>query len=571
MEENTSPHPVQQDDGNKGTNTQIREEKKEEESSVWYSFFLNHPVASLLFTIFLIYMGYSFYTMFFPPSAGYRSAYKPSDIFQLNATLIYGTTKVLVNSHNFSFAQVTSTPLSTNISLPMFFVEKLKMNETVFFEATIKPTSRHDNRTKVFKTPILRNFIPKPSTHNLMTNSTNNKNSLLNEKNTIQNTIQRSDNFTLGTIPYFEINFMKQVVDPHHIPPQYTEFRYSVVGKYVYPVIFHNQFWLIKDYYNPINETTENISIVLNIREIGYFAWIMTKSFETSFSMYDKVGMMAQAEMDEMKRMLLETNIFLLSVTMVVSLLHSVFDFLAYKNDFQFWRKKSTFRGISVKTVIISLIIQIVVFLYLLDNDTSYLILVSEVVGIAMTFYKLSRVFSFNFQGNGHFVEYKDKNYEKSQTKQYDDVAIKYLGIACIPLCIGYSIYSLYYNEFKSWYSFVLSSFVGVIYTFGFLQMTPQLFINYKLKSVADLPWRVFIYKFLNTIVDDLFAFIIKMPLLHRIACFRDDVVFVIYLYQRWIYPVDKNRMDSMKWEDDEGLVKENKEENNIENHEKND
>jgi len=29
---------------------------------------------------------------------------------------------------------------------------------------------------------------------------------------------------------------------------------------------------------------------------------------------------------------------------------------------------------------------------------------------------------------------------------------------------------------------------------------------------------------------------------LHRIAVFRDDVIFVIYLYQRWIYPVDRAR-----------------------------
>jgi len=53
---------------------------------------------------------------------------------------------------------------------------------------------------------------------------------------------------------------------------------------------------------------------------------------------------------------------------------------------------------------------------------------------------------------------------------------------------------------------------------------------------------RSLIYKFLNTIVDDFFSFIIKMPTLHRLACFRDDVVFVILLYQYYLYPVDKKR-----------------------------
>ena len=74
--------------------------------------------------------------------------------------------------------------------------------------------------------------------------------------------------------------------------------------------------------------------------------------------------------------------------------------------------------------------------------------------------------------------------------------------------------------------------------------MTPQIFINYKKKSVGQLPWKAFVYKALNTFIDDLFAFVIKMPTMHRLAVFRDDLVFLILLYQRWIYPVDKTRSD---------------------------
>ena len=72
----------------------------------------------------------------------------------------------------------------------------------------------------------------------------------------------------------------------------------------------------------------------------------------------------------------------------------------------------------------------------------------------------------------------------------------------------------------------------------GFIMMTPQLFINYKLKSVAHLPWRMMTYKALNTFIDDIFAFVIKMPTMYRLGCFRDDIVFFIFLYQRYIYRV---------------------------------
>jgi hypothetical protein len=32
-----------------------------------------------------------------------------------------------------------------------------------------------------------------------------------------------------------------------------------------------------------------------------------------------------------------------------------------------------------------------------------------------------------------------------------------------------------------------------------------------------------------------LYSFCIKMPFLHRLACFRDDVVFLVFLYQVWL------------------------------------
>ena len=32
------------------------------------------------------------------------------------------------------------------------------------------------------------------------------------------------------------------------------------------------------------------------------------------------------------------------------------------------------------------------------------------------------------------------------------------------------------------------------------------------------------------------------MPTMHRLSCFRDDVVFIVYLVQRRVYPVDRRR-----------------------------
>jgi len=58
------------------------------------------------------------------------------------------------------------------------------------------------------------------------------------------------------------------------------------------------------------------------------------------------------------------------------------------------------------------------------------------------------------------------------------------------PLVVGQALYSLLYDRHRGWYAWLLSSLVSFVYVFGFAQQTPQLYVNYRLKSVAHLPWR---------------------------------------------------------------------------------
>jgi Cleft lip and palate transmembrane protein 1 (CLPTM1) len=132
----------------------------------------------------------------------------------------------------------------------------------------------------------------------------------------------------------------------------------------------------------------------------------------------------------------------------------------------------------------------------------------------------------------------------EEKTKEYDAIAFKYLYMVAVPLLLAYAIYSVIYEEHKSWYSFIITWLVGSVYAYGFLMMVPSLYINYRLKSVAHMPAKAMTYKFLNTFIDDLFAFTIKMPILHRLATLRDDVIFFVYLYQSYKYKVDYTRVN---------------------------
>lgn len=66
-------------------------------------------------------------------------------------------------------------------------------------------------------------------------------------------------------------------------------------------------------------------------------------------------------------------------------------------------------------------------------------------------------------------------------------------------------------------------------------------------------------YKFVNTFIDDLFAFTIKMPFLHRMATLRDDIIFFVYLYQAWAYKVDYTRVNEFGQGGDDEEVEEKK------------
>ena len=68
---------------------------------------------------------------------------------------------------------------------------------------------------------------------------------------------------------------------------------------------------------------------------------------------------------------------------------------------------------------------------------------------------------------------------------------------------------------FVRW-SWVITSAAVCCYGLGFVAMTPQLFRNYYLKSVQCMPWSVLFYQFINTFIDDVAAYVIRMPHMHR-------------------------------------------------------
>ena len=93
-----------------------------------------------------------------------------------------------------------------------------------------------------------------------------------------------------------------------------------------------DDFWLISENLILINETVKSLNLTLNYQPKSFWYFQLMTQFDQSFKVQSELMGTDTRDIDEMKRMFSETNPFLLAVTMFVSILHSVFDFLAFKN-----------------------------------------------------------------------------------------------------------------------------------------------------------------------------------------------------------------------------------------------
>jgi len=350
-------------------------------------------------------------------------------------------------------------------------------------------------------------------------------------------------------------------MEPRQVPGEIAHTMQLTKDRKTYlPILYIDELSMRQRELVKVNATDEVAEVKVVYRPISFGKLRLFLQFSSALMSMQGMGF-TEKDTDEVKGIFADTNLVLLIITFSVSAVHLLFDCLAFKSDINFWRGKKSMEGLSRKTILWRAFSQSVIFLYLMDEETSLLVLIPAGVGALIEMWKVTKALHITFSFSKGISFGADSAVEAS-TAELDSTAMKYLSWVLYPLCLGGAVYSLVYTPHKSWYSWTIQTTVNGVYAFGFLFMLPQLFLNYKLKSVAHLPWRAFMYKAFNTFIDDLFAFIITMPTAHRVACFRDDIVFLIYLYQRYLYPVDPTRLDqsgSMMDEEEESNVRKKK------------
>jgi hypothetical protein len=251
-------------------------------------------------------------------------------------------------------------------------------------------------------------------------------------------------NITITVVDYFGVLGNK-------LPPKVVE-SLRVTRDGYYPIFFINDFWMLQDHLIQLNDTVKQVPVYLEVKSIPMWKFQLYNQFEESFKMQHETMGVPNKDTDELKRLFLETNPILLSITFAVSILHSIFDFLAFKNDVEFWKNRSNLDGLSFRAIILNIFFQGIIFLYLLDNETSWMILISSGVGLLIEIWKVNKAVLLKRSPSWPFIVFENRvkpSKLSKQTQKYDEVNTFYfiqdgvwLSIICF-VSLFFRIYNL--------------------------------------------------------------------------------------------------------------------------------
>eukprot|EP00397_Hematodinium_sp_SG-2012_P010530 GEMP01010646.1.p1 GENE.GEMP01010646.1~~GEMP01010646.1.p1 ORF type:complete len:657 (+),score=148.36 GEMP01010646.1:484-2454(+) len=297
----------------------------------------------------------------------------------------------------------------------------------------------------------------------------------------------------------------------------------------------------------------------LQVQGLLHFSFI--NMMKESLEVYKQFGI-SDDDLADVKLLFSRNRLWHILMEYIFGTLSMFFATMAFKNDIGFWKNNKKSTGLSVSSCVSRFVMQLIIFLHLYNFPTiSRIILVMNGLGLLIDGWKVSKVVKGVLVWRGIFPTFQrsPKDAEEDETDTYDRYCFKMLSLVLFPVLGAYAIHDLMNQPQTSWWSWFIENAAHGVYVMGFIFMVPQLYINYKLKSVAHLPWRVMMYKTFNTFVDDIFAwFIADVPLAYRIATFRDDICFFVFLYQRFLYRTDYGRANEFgrAYEEEDNAIK---------------
>lgn len=199
-------------------------------------------------------------------------------------------------------------------------------------------------------------------------------------------------------------------------------------------------------------------------------------------------------DMDDLRELFGEERLYRLALEQLFGWTHMVLAYLAFSSDVGFFRGRQNVAGLSARSLGSSALSSLIILLYLWDGeDVNRVILYSSTLDFGLQSWKLwtvwraraltARRFAAPSTGDAsRDAARAEAAAREAATESFDALGASVLGHALAPLAVGLALYTLIMYPHKSWWSWLVGAAAKCVYLFGFVGMTPQLFVNYKLK-----------------------------------------------------------------------------------------
>lgn len=167
---------------------------------------------------------------------------------------------------------------------------------------------------------------------------------------------EEDDTPNVQTVSYYHPNFTVSLI-PDSGSPKFSQLHPAVrqhvqlertgardlsgQNGWYYPIVFLNTFWQLKSHMTELNSTVETLPLRITLNNMANWKFNIITSIDEGAKQSARQAASGGpvpgggdgSEWEMIKEILLDTNIYLLGTTGVVTILHMVFETLAFKND----------------------------------------------------------------------------------------------------------------------------------------------------------------------------------------------------------------------------------------------
>ena len=259
---------------------------------------------------------------------------------------------LVMHEKNFTIGNYSDTrEIDTTIKLP----KQVQHNGTLFAHFFVARTGYQlDPAAKDYNTADavhflrpLNQYLPKKKAKklkNLLASSEEAEEEAVDDTPDVQTVSYYHPNFTLSVIPDSGSQKFSQM---HPAVRQYVQLERTGArdksGKngWYYPILFLNTFWQLKTHMTELNSTVTEVPLRITLNNLSNWKFNILTSIDEGSKQSARQAAYGGpvpgggdgSEWETIKEVLLDTNIYLLGTTGIVTILHMIFETLAFKND----------------------------------------------------------------------------------------------------------------------------------------------------------------------------------------------------------------------------------------------